>query len=116
MPEGRKEFPEKYCAHFGELAVEMGFITQDQLGQAMEIQIKENLNSKPRKLIGQILFEQDWMTPQQIDRVLNRLFENKGAKGREEELKGQSSLSSLGSTGPRRPRNTRKGPASPQTA
>lgn len=88
----KKRFVERYCVRFGKLAVEMGFITQDQLRQARKIQIKEDLSNKYYKLIGQILFELNWMTPKQIDQVLNRLFENKKAK--EKDLKERRSLSS----------------------
>lgn len=74
---------EKYCVRFGKLAVEMGFISRNQLFWAMELQIKDDLSNKSHKVIGQILFEQGWMTPQQIDQVLNRLFESRKAEGEE---------------------------------
>ena len=77
MPEEEKGFLGEYCIRFGKLAVDMGFITPDQLCRAMEIQIKEDTGNRPHKIIGQILFEQGWMTPPQIDRVLNRLFEGR---------------------------------------
>ncbi len=67
----------KYCTRFGKLAVDMAFITEKQLYAAMEIQIREDLQDKPHRLIGQILFDQDLMTPSQIDEVLQRLFQQK---------------------------------------
>lgn len=79
MPEKEKRLLGKYCVRFGKLAVEMGYISQNQLFWAMQLQIEEDLSNKPHKVIGQILFEQGWMTPQQIDRVMNRLFESKEA-------------------------------------
>ena len=63
-----------YCIRFGKLAVDMGFITEKQLYDAMETQIREDLQNKPHRVIGQILFEQGIMMPSQIDQVLNRLF------------------------------------------
>jgi len=81
MPtEDTKGFLEEYCVRFGTLAVGMGFITEGQLYRAMELQIREDLNHRPHKVIGQVLFEQDLMTPQQIDQVLNRLFESQRAE------------------------------------
>lgn len=73
----------KYCIRFGKLSVEMGFISQNQLFWAMQLQIEEDLSNKPHKVIGQILFEQGWMTPQQIDQVMNRLFESRTEEGDE---------------------------------
>lgn len=80
--EEERGFLERYCIRFGKLAVEMGYINLDQLCWAMEYQIKEDLSNKPHKVIGQILFEQGWMTPQQIDEVLKRLFERKKTEER----------------------------------
>ena len=42
---------------FGFMAVEMGFITLDQIIEAMKIQVKEDLANQKHRLIGQILVD-----------------------------------------------------------
>ncbi len=59
---------------FGTIAVEKGFITPDQLIEALTLQVKENLEKKKHKLIGAILHEKKFMTIQQIDEVLKELL------------------------------------------
>ncbi len=70
-----KDISEKYCFRFGKLAVEMGFITEAQLKDAIIEQLEDNLLETPHhRMLGLILFEKEWITPQQIDLVLNELF------------------------------------------
>lgn len=66
---------EKYCPRFGQLAVEMGFVTPGQLKQALGEQVDDNLSGQRHRILGAIFFDHGWMTPGQIDEVLNRLFE-----------------------------------------
>jgi hypothetical protein len=56
---------------FGAIAVEKGFITEDQLFQALKIQAKENLAEGKHRLLGQILLEEGLITTQQIEEVLD---------------------------------------------
>ncbi|RJQ23170.1 MAG: hypothetical protein C4560_01150 [Nitrospiraceae bacterium] len=69
-----KELSERYCPRFATLAVEKGFITAEQAKKALEEQMDDDLSNKPHRLIGRILLEKSWMTPRQIDMVLNELF------------------------------------------
>lgn len=61
----------KYGPRFGRTAVEMGFITQQRLHEALGCQIEEELNGQPHRLLGAIMFDKDWMTSDQIENVLN---------------------------------------------
>lgn len=63
-----------YCPRFGQLAVEMGFITSDQLKQGLAEQVDDNLSNRPHRILGTIFFEHGWMTPGQVDMVLNQMF------------------------------------------
>jgi len=65
----------KYCARFASIAVEKGFITAEQAQTALAEQLDDDLAHKRHRLIGVILFERDWITPNQIDMVLNELFQ-----------------------------------------
>ena len=69
-----KKLSKKYCPQFGKIAVDMGFVTAEQLTEAIAEQAEDSLSNKPRRLIGSILFEHGWITRDQIDIVLDILF------------------------------------------
>jgi hypothetical protein len=58
---------------FGVIAVEKGFITADQVVEAIKIQVDEDVEKGRHRLIGRILLEQGLMTLSQIDEVLESL-------------------------------------------
>jgi hypothetical protein len=62
---------------FGTLALEKGFITLDQLVEAMNSQVEENLQMGTHTPIGTILVEKGWLDVSQIKEVLQDL----GRKG-----------------------------------
>ena len=61
---------------FGELAVKKGFLTPEQLGEALVAQhgFIAILNEKPLKRIADILFEKGWLTVEQIYHLQSELF------------------------------------------
>ena len=70
----KKKLSEQYCPRFGQLAVEFGFITREQLIEALACQVDEELSGKKRRLLGQILLEIESMSASQIDHVMTQLF------------------------------------------
>lgn len=64
----------QYCPRFGQLAVELGFVTATQVRQALLEQWDDQKAGRPHRVLGAIFFAHSWMTPGQIDRVLNELF------------------------------------------
>ena len=60
---------------FGALAVEKGFVTLDQVIEAISIQARENIEGKGNRLIGEILRELGYLTTSQIYEVLEARFE-----------------------------------------
>ena len=58
---------------FGKIAVEKGFITEENLYEAIKLQISEDLKGRPHKIIGSILFEMQLMSVDDIDEVLLEL-------------------------------------------
>ncbi len=62
---------EEYESRFGAIAIERGFITLEQLLEAMKVQITEDVVQKKHRPVGQILFELGYMTDSQIDEVLD---------------------------------------------
>ncbi|MBI5658113.1 MAG: hypothetical protein HZC43_00860 [Nitrosomonadales bacterium] len=69
-----KSISDKYCPRFGQTAVEMKFITEAQLKEALCCQIEEELSGQGRRLVGAILFGREWMTGDQIEQVMNALL------------------------------------------
>ena len=61
---------------FGILAVEKGFITADQVIDALRIQVMEDIEKGKHRLIGRILLEQGQITLSQIEELLNSLGKN----------------------------------------
>ena len=70
-----------YCARFGRIAVELGYLQADQLQAALEEQSADVRAGRPHRVVGAICFAHGWLTPRQIDRVLNLLFEARRAEG-----------------------------------
>ena len=59
---------------FGLTAIEKGFITLDQLIEALKIQIKEDLDDlTTHRLLGEILTELGFMNTKQIDEVVEEV-------------------------------------------
>jgi hypothetical protein len=58
---------------FGIKAVEKGFITPEQLIEALRIQVMGDVERKQHKLIGTILLEMGLMTSEQIEEVVREL-------------------------------------------
>jgi hypothetical protein len=67
MPEGMLD------KRFGSVAIDKGFITLENLIDAMKIQILENLGSSDHRLIGQILWEEGYIKTEQINEVLKAM-------------------------------------------
>jgi hypothetical protein len=59
---------------FGVTAVEKGFVTREQLIEAMRIQVEEDLSGKPHTLIGTILIKLGYLTYEEADDVLVMLL------------------------------------------
>ncbi len=78
-----KEISKKYCPRFGMIAVDKGFVTPDQLKEALAKQIEDDLSARPHRVIGRIFFEDGRMTHRQIEEVLNVLFKEARAKKEE---------------------------------
>jgi len=67
MSEGRLD------KRFGAVAIEKGFITLENLIEAIKIQVTENLEASEHRLIGQILWEKGYLTTEQINEVIESM-------------------------------------------
>ena len=58
---------------FGTIAVDKGYISKEQLLEALEIQADENIGEGKHRLIGQILLDKNYITEVQIEEILKNL-------------------------------------------
>ena len=69
-----KKLSKRYSPPFGKIAVDMGFITAEQLTEALAEQAEDSLSNRPHRFIGYILSEHGWIDNEQLGIVLNILF------------------------------------------
>jgi hypothetical protein len=72
-----KKLSKRYSPRFGEIAIDKGFVTAEQLTEGIAKQAEDGLSNSRYRLIGSILFEHGWITNEQIDIVRCELFERK---------------------------------------
>ena len=75
-----KELTENLDFRFGQTAVNKGFVTSEQLKNALNEQKANDVPSnrlKPLRVIGEIFFEKGLMTQKQIQIVLNQISKSK---------------------------------------
>ena len=63
----------KHHKRFGTIAVDKGFINEEQLVKALEIQAKENVMEGKHRLLGQIFVEEGLLTAAQVDEILETM-------------------------------------------
>ncbi len=61
---------ERYEELFGLIAIEKGFITQDELSTAQALHVQEKFESAAHRNLREILFYQDTMSANQIEEVV----------------------------------------------
>lgn len=65
---------DRYEKQFGIIAVEKGFISAENLIESLKIQVEEETLFKTHRLIGEILLDKGYITPVQIQTVLDDIF------------------------------------------
>ena len=63
----------QFRRRFGFMAVKKGFITLDQLIEAMKIQVRGEINNGEHRLIGTILMELGFLNSSQVNEVLESI-------------------------------------------
>ena len=61
---------DRYEKRFGVIAIERGFITPEDLFEALKIQVREELEGGSHRLIGEVLLARDCITIAQVEEVL----------------------------------------------
>lgn len=59
-------------ARFGEVAVELGYLSPEQLRQALELQRREQSSREPHRHIGRICIDEGYLTLANVLTVLER--------------------------------------------
>jgi len=65
----------EYSSRFGKVAVDMGFITAEQLKQSIPEQVDDDLADKPHRFIGRMLFEDGWISDEHIN-IVHYIMQN----------------------------------------
>ncbi len=63
---------------FGVIALEKGFVTAEQVVDALKTQVEEDISLGTHRLIGRILLEKQIITLSQLDEVLSYMEKNLG--------------------------------------
>jgi hypothetical protein len=64
----------KYSHRFGKIAVDKGFVTAEQVKEALTEQIDNDMNNRRHMLIGEIMLMKGWINIKQLEIVLNELY------------------------------------------
>lgn len=65
---------EHYEKRFGIVAIHKGYLTKDELVNALEIQVQEDIDTGTHRLLGEILLEQGVLSVQQVEAVLKAVI------------------------------------------
>jgi len=71
----------QFSARFGMKALDMGFVTIDQVLEALTEQTMENYINKHHRPLGRIFLEKGWMTLDEVNIVLKSLKTKRKDKG-----------------------------------
>ena len=63
----------KYEKRFGNIAIEKGFITDQQLVEALNIQVMEEIKEGSHRLIGEVLYDLEYISAEKVEEVLYEL-------------------------------------------
>ena len=72
--DSNEEHAETHRLRFGQIAVRMGFISGQQLKDAISEQIDDDLAGRNHRFIGDILLEKQLINLEQVDIILDELF------------------------------------------
>lgn len=73
-----RELARRYANRFGQIAIRKGFVNAGQVKEALAEQMiyYSFIGIRHHKLIGEILFENGWMTLNQVEHVVNEISGN----------------------------------------
>ena len=63
-----------YIKRFGAIAIEKGYISIEELIEALAIQVKDEIERGSHRLLGSILFEKDLITGDELQDVVDSVL------------------------------------------
>ena len=66
--------PDRYRRLFGEVAIEKGLLSEAQIYEALTVQERLRNSGKQVPLLGQVLVELGYLTPEQVQAVIEILY------------------------------------------
>ncbi len=66
----RHESPKSKRKPFGQIAIDMGFVTADAVKRALDIQHKEDAAGKTHRLLGIIMLEAGFLSSEELIQIL----------------------------------------------
>jgi len=58
---------------FGSIAYHQGYVTKEQIQEALAEQVEDNLSGRPHRLLGTILREKGWLTEEQEKSIMDKM-------------------------------------------
>lgn len=65
---------DRYRRQFGEVAIDLGYVDDNQVQEALELQAERRAAGRPDKLLGQLLLELGHLSTGQIQEVVDVLY------------------------------------------
>ena len=65
---------DKELYRFGCKAIFRGYVTLNQIQQALAEQVEDNVQGRPHRRMGRILREKGWITEEQEKEILKEMF------------------------------------------
>jgi hypothetical protein len=72
-----KDLSNKYNPRFGQISVAKGYVSSEQVKQALMEQLEDDLANRSHRLLGEIMLAKGWMTANQVKKVLKELLSRK---------------------------------------
>ena len=58
---------------FGRIAFNRKYVTLEQVQRALAEQMEDNVTQKPHRLLGDIMLENNWITEEQLESILDEM-------------------------------------------
>jgi len=66
---------------FGRIAFNRKYVTLEQVQRALAEQMEDNVTQKPHRLLGDIMLENNWITEEQLESILDEMGVGKQVVG-----------------------------------
>ncbi len=81
VKDNKKISPNMMTFRFGRIAFNRKYVTLEQVQRALAEQMEDNVTQKPHRLLGDILLENNWITEEQLESILDEMGVGKQVVG-----------------------------------